>query len=81
MTDQPTYTINPTRLNWADLALTVTTFAKGVSEAAHDAWSYLDLALAAHSAHLAEKQDFAKDAGRDIESLTHNPPPTQPPPT
>jgi hypothetical protein len=70
MDENETYTIKPVRLNWADVFMSVATFAKGVAEAAHDAWEVLEISFAGHSNYIAEKQEFQRDAGRAIEALT-----------
>lgn len=64
------YQIRPARMNFADFLVAGATFVKGVAEAAHDAWEILEMTFASHSAHVMEKQDFARTAGRDIEALT-----------
>lgn len=70
MDENEQYHIKPSRLNWADLLMSVATFAKGVAEAAHDAIEIVEISLAAHSNYIMEKQDFQRDAGRAIEALT-----------
>ncbi len=70
MGEENEYSIKPARMNFADFFVAGVTFAKGVAEAAHDAWEVLEMTFASHSAHIMEKQEFAREAGRGIEALT-----------
>jgi hypothetical protein len=67
---EETYQIKPARMNFADFLVAGMAFAKGVAEAAHDAWEILEMTFAAHSASIMEKQEFERSAGRDIEAMT-----------
>jgi hypothetical protein len=68
--DEHEQQIRPARINWADLAMSVATFAKGIAMAAHDALEIIEISLAAHSQEIMERQAFRRDAGRAIETLT-----------
>lgn len=70
MDDENEYAVRPERMNFADFLVAGATFVKGVAEAAHDAWEVLEVSFVAHSAHIMEKQRFAREGGREIESLT-----------
>lgn len=65
--------VKPERANWADFVVAGVTFAKGVAEAAMDAWEVLEYTFAAHSAWIMERQHFARDAGREIEAILKEP--------
>lgn len=58
------------RLNWVDPLIAGLTFAMGIAEAFSSGFSTMRGALVMHGLSIAEKQDFAKRAGREIEALT-----------
>lgn len=69
--------VTPARINWADLAYSGTSFLIGLAEATADSLGYLRAALAQHSAHIGEQQEFKRTAGRELEALpTQQYPPT-----
>lgn len=67
--DTTTASLRPARINWADLAYTGVSILAGVAGSVADGLGYLRAALAQHSAHIGEQQEFAQTAGRDLESL------------
>lgn len=69
MDDEEETTLRPARINWADVCYAGVSIIAGVHASVADGLGYLRAALAQHSAHIGERQDFAQYAGRDLESL------------
>lgn len=59
----------PARLNWADVAYVSLWPLRGFVEGVSNMCSMLQSSLAMHSTEIGDRQDFAKSAGRAIESL------------
>jgi hypothetical protein len=68
--DEQKYGVRPARANLADVFNAAFTFARGVAEAAVEAWQVLETTAMAHSAYTMEKQEFAREAGKAIERLS-----------
>ena len=64
-------TVGPSRLNWADIGVTLVLIAQGIADAYSSGLEYLGACLGSHSMHIGEKQAFNTNAGRDIERITN----------
>lgn len=64
--------VAPVRMTWADVAYSALWPLRGAAEGVVNFCRVLQGALDMHSRSINEKQAFARDAGRDIESITRD---------
>lgn len=58
------------RMNWTDPVIAVMTTVVGVIGAFHNGASYMLSSIRLHGRTIAEKQEFEKTVGRQIEAMT-----------
>lgn len=64
------YSIAPVRANVWDFVCAFSTVCKGISVAIANGWEVIEATAIAASTERAERDEFKRSAGRDIEAIT-----------